>query len=250
MISKARLKFIKSLQVKKYRKQEQCFVVEGAKGVQELLGSDMRTILVAATSNFLKDNERKVLRSGAEVLEVKPADLEQAGSYQTNDSALAVAQMRPNQQPDIRPDEFALVLDDIRDPGNLGTIIRTADWYGIRHIIASEETADLYNPKVISATMGSFIRVSVFYTDLAQYLASSSLTTYGAFLDGGNVHSMSFDGGGLIVIGNESAGISPAVTSLIRKRITIPRQGGAESLNASIATAVILDNIARSKTIK
>jgi TrmH family RNA methyltransferase len=243
MISKARLKSIKSLQVKKYRKQEQCFIVEGAKGVRELLGSDLKAVLIAATDDFLEQNERLLRGSGAEIFNVKQSDLEQLGSFLTNDSALAVARMRPNKLPSLRTDEFALVLDDIRDPGNLGAIIRTADWYGIRHIIASEETADLYNPKTISATMGSFTRVNVFYTPLPGFIRSSALMSYGAFLDGEDIHHIDFGRGGLIVIGNESTGISPEVESLVRKRITIPRRGGAESLNASIATAVILDNV-------
>jgi len=220
-------------------------VVEGAKGVQELLGSGLKTVLLLATDEFLNEHERLVTRSKAEVFVSKPSELEQFGSFQTNDSALAVARMQPNQSPTLKDGEFALVLDDIRDPGNLGAIIRTADWYGIRHIIASSETADVYNPKTISATMGSFTRVNVFYTDLLEYLSKSQIMTYGAFLDGENVHSMKFSDTGLIVIGNESAGISPALEKLIRKRITIPRIGGAESLNASIATAVILDNVMR-----
>lgn len=219
--------------------------MEGAKGVRELLGSDLKAVLVAATDDFLKQNERLVAGSGAEVLSVKPSDLERLGSFQSNDSVLAVARIRPNQPPALRSGEFALVLDDIRDPGNLGTIIRTADWYGIRHIIASEETADLYNPKTINATMGSYTRVNVFYTDLASFIRESGQMVYGAFLDGENIHDMRFDGGGLIVIGNESTGISAPVVSLVRRRITIPRRGGAESLNASIAAAVILDNVMR-----
>ncbi|MFM7487408.1 MAG: RNA methyltransferase, partial [Cytophagales bacterium] len=142
-------------------------------------------------------------------------------------------------------DEFALVLDDIRDPGNLGTIIRTADWYGIKKIIASEETADFYNPKVIHATMGSFCRVQIFYTSLLQYLSDASQPVYGAFLDGDNVHDIDFSKSGLLVIGNEAQGISKVVENKVTQRITIPKRGGAESLNASVATAILLDNVFR-----
>jgi TrmH family RNA methyltransferase len=244
MISKARLKYIKSLQVKKYRKQEQCFVVEGAKGVRELLTSDFETILIAGTEDFLQQIQPLLRHSAAEVFTVKPSELEQLGVFQSNETGLAVARMRTGMKPVLAADEFGLVLDDIRDPGNLGTIIRTADWYGLRHVIASEETADLYNPKVISATMGSFTRVNVYYTRLADYLGSvKGLNIYGAFLDGEDIHSMSFGKGGLVVIGNESTGISEAVGRLVNRRITIPRIGNAESLNASVATGVILDHV-------
>jgi TrmH family RNA methyltransferase len=249
MISKARLKYIKSLQVKKYRKQEQCFVVEGAKGVRELLGSDFETVLIVGTEQFLDQAQPLMGRSKAEILTAKPSDLEQIGAFQSNDSGLAVARMRDNVKPVLAAEEFALVLDDIRDPGNLGTIIRTADWYGLRHIIASEETADLYNSKVINATMGSFTRVNVYYINLIEYLRSvKGFDTYGAFLNGEDVHTMSFGKGGLIVIGNESAGISDAVGAMIKKRITIPRIGSAESLNASVAAGVILDNVTRTRS--
>jgi TrmH family RNA methyltransferase len=137
------------------------------------------------------------------------------------------------------------VLDDIRDPGNLGTIMRVADWYGINKIVASEETADVYNSKVIQSSMGSFTRVNIFYTDLGRYLSESTTPVFGAFLDGENVHEINFGKGGLIIIGNEAKGISEAVEKFVTKRITIPRFGQAESLNAAIATAVICDNVRR-----
>jgi TrmH family RNA methyltransferase len=247
MISKARLKYIKSLQVKKYRKQEQCFVVEGAKGVQELLNSAFTTLMVAGTEDFIQKHEEAIIRSRAEVIVSSPDELAQMGSFQSNDSALALARMQDDRRPAIASGEFALVLDDIRDPGNLGSIIRTADWYGLRHIIASSETADLYNPKVINATMGSFTRVNVYYAELPEFVSASDLPAYGAFLDGDDVHSVNFGKGGLIIIGNESGGISQPLESLIKHRVTIPRFGGAESLNASVAAAVILDNVMRGR---
>lgn len=223
-------------------------MVEGAKGVQELLGSSFEAVLVVATEDFLSAHSTAIARSKAETVVAKPAELAQMGSFQSNDAALAIARMRDNREPVLKPGEFALVLDDIRDPGNLGTMIRTADWYGLKHVIASEETADLYNPKVISATMGSFTRIGVYYTDLIQYVGKSAITSFGAFLDGEDVHQADFEGGGLIVIGNESSGISPSLARLIKRRITIPRIGEAESLNASVAAAVVLDNIMRAKS--
>ena len=243
MISKAKAKFIKSLQVKKYRKQEQSFVVEGKKGVEELLKSDFVVTTLCATREFIESHEF----GNIEIIEATSDDLSNIGSAETNDTALAIAKTKQNIRPEIKTGEYALVLDDIRDPGNLGTIIRTADWYGVRHIIASDETADLYNPKVIRSTMGSFCRVSVFYCDLNEFMPDWKGETYGAFLGGTNIHDMAFGNGGLVVIGNESNGISEEVSKYIKQKITIPKFGGAESLNASIATAVILDNVKRSR---
>jgi RNA methyltransferase, TrmH family len=242
MLSKSTIKFIKSLQVKKYRKEEQCFVVEGAKSVLELLSSDFEVITVYGTPSFLDSLQ---LSSPIDTQEVSVKELEAAGEFQSNSAALAIARMKPNIAFSVQPDEFALVLDDIRDPGNLGTIIRTADWYGVSKVIVSEETADFYNSKVITSTMGSFTRVSIFYTDLFLYLSELSAPIYGAFLEGEDVHKKKFSKGGYLVIGNESHGISKNLEKLITQKVTIPRFGNAESLNAAIATAVILDNIRR-----
>lgn len=246
MLSKARIKFIKSLQLKKYRKQEQCFVVEGRKSVEELLQSDFKTELVLFTDAFRKQAGNALKNFKGEAIEVKANELSMVGEYSTNDSALAVVRMKPNKEPLLKQDEFVLMLDDLRDPGNFGTIIRTADWYGIKNIIVSAETADVYNGKVIQSSMGSFLRVDVFYTNLGSYLSKSALPVFGAFLDGENVHTLNFGSGGIIVIGNEANGISKEVEGFITRRITIPRFGQAESLNAGIATAVICDNLRRS----
>jgi len=242
MLSKAAIKFIKSLQVKKYRKQEQCFLIEGAKSVEELLASDFEVVKLFGTADFL--SHLKTPPKG-EVQEVSEGSLQGLGEFQTNRSALAIARMKPNTPIRISGDEYGLVLDDIRDPGNFGTIIRTADWYGITKIIVSPETADFYNPKVISATMGSFTRVNIFYTDLDPYLSDATVPVYGAFLDGMDVHKVNFATSGLIVIGSESHGISADLQHRISQKITIPRFGKAESLNAGIATAVICDNLRR-----
>ena len=230
------------MQVKKYRKQEQCFLIEGGKSVEELLASDFEVVKVLATTDFLPS-----LKTPAkfEVLEVTEKDLEGLGEFQTNRTALAVARIKPNSPISVSSGEYGLVLDDIRDPGNLGTIIRTADWYGIEKVIVSPETADFYNPKVISATMGSFTRVKIYSTDLVDFLSTSELPVYGAFLEGAHVHGVKFAPEGLIVVGSEAHGISSALEPLITQKITIPRFGRAESLNAAIATAVICDNLRR-----
>ena len=244
MISKATGKFIKSLQVKKYRKEEQSFIVEGAKSVAELLRSDFEVKWLAATDDFLQLHANVLSNRHIEWTEASAKELGQLGTFQTNDGALAIASMKPNQPLTVQ-NEYALILDDIRDPGNLGTIIRTADWYGIDKIIASEETADFYNPKVISATMGSFCRVQLYYANLVEYLNATHLPVYGTFLNGKNIYTVDFEKAGLIAMGNEANGISTEVGQLVTVPITIPKRGGAESLNASIATAIVLDNVFR-----
>lgn len=247
MLSKARIKYIKSLQLKKYRKQEQCFVVEGEKSVLELLRSDFEVLQLVATADFLTRNEKSVQAFTGEIVEVTLHALASASEYGTNDAALAITRMKVNRKPVIKPDTFVIMLDDLRDPGNLGTIIRIADWYGIDTIIASEETAEVYNSKVIQSSMGSFTRVNIFYTNLSEFLSTNSQPVLGAFLDGSNVHTIDFGKGCIVVIGNEARGISQAVESFVTQRITIPKYGHAESLNAAIATAVICDNISRGK---
>ncbi len=247
MISKAKVKYIKSLQVKKYRIEEQSFVVEGAKSVAELLKSDFVTTWVAASEDFIRHHEKELWLTKAEVVVASFNELSALGSFQSNDAALAVAQIKPNRTLTVENDEIAIVLDDIRDPGNLGTIIRTADWYGVKNIIASEETVDFYNSKVLSASMGSFCRMSIQYTSLVDYLADARKPVFGTFLGGKDVHQVSFSSGGLIVIGNESNGISSEVEKMVSQKITVPRFGKAESLNAAIATAIVLDVARQSK---
>lgn len=232
------------MQVKKYRLAEQCFVVQGAKAVREVLASDFTVELLVGTPSFFQ--EQRSAGRASEVVEASEKELTAISSVETNSAALAVVRMKTASLPRMPADNYTLVLDDIRDPGNLGTIIRTADWYGIPLILASEETTDLYNPKVISATMGSFLRVAVHYGNLEEWLSSVDAPVYGAFLDGADIHSINFGRTGFIVIGNESNGISPGVSKCVSQRITIPRLGKAESLNASVATAVVLDNLRRS----
>lgn len=231
------------MQVKKYRLAEQCFLVQGAKAVLETLASNYRVTTLIGTEAFLQTLSTK--DHAMEVVEASEDELTRLGSVEVNTAALAVVAMGDQRKAVLEDGKFTLVLDEIRDPGNLGAIIRTADWYGVHTIVASMGTTDMYSPKVINATMGSFLRVRVHYEPLEEWLRPISLPVYGAFLDGKNIHEMNFGDGGLVVIGNESRGISPAVEQFVKHRVTIPRFGGAESLNASVAAAVILDNIRR-----
>jgi RNA methyltransferase, TrmH family len=243
MLTKSTIKFIKSLQEKKYRKQEQCFVVEGGKSVLEVLSSDYEVILMVATADFLQKLQRSQLTF--EVIAVKKEALVSLGNFQTNDAALAVVRMKETTNAQIPPNQHSIVLDSITDPGNLGTIIRTADWYGINSIFASVDTVDFYSPKVITSSKGSFTRVKFTPCNLSEILYSTLLPVYGTFLEGSNVHTLSFGNAGVIVIGNEARGISGDLEKYVTNRITIPRYGKAESLNAAVATAIILDNIKR-----
>lgn len=152
--------------------------------------------------------------------------------------------MKKNFLPDNFNNNFVLILDDINDPGNLGTIIRIADWYGIKNIIASKNTVDFYNPKTIMATMGSFARVNVFYEDLIEFFEKNqNIPTYGAFLNGENLRNIGKIKPGFIVIGSEAHGINQNLEKFIDKKITIPRFGSAESLNAGVATGIILERL-------
>lgn len=250
MLSKNQIKYIQSLHQKKYRQQHGTFLVEGAKSVQEVLQSDFQIELVVATDTFYKENSRLTDRQRTPVEIASVADLERIGTLGSNNAAIAVVRTKENRPLVPGPGEIALILDDVRDPGNLGTILRIADWYGVRTILCSETTADVYNPKVISASKGSFTRVCWWYGNITDFLSERAGRApgpvYGAFLDGVNAHSLSFAPAGYLVMGNESNGISPAVEQYVTERVTIPRYGDAESLNVGIATAVLLDNWRRS----
>ena len=245
MVTKSVIKFIKSLKIKKYRDLELMFLVEGSKSVLEVIRSDFDVQLVLASEGFLDLNSPKLQAANCELHSATLTEIESAGSLKTNDSAIAVCRMKPNEKKDVGTGEFGLVLDGVSDPGNLGTLLRIADWYGIKKVICSETTADFYNPKVIQASMGSFTRVVPFYTSLIHYLEPTDCTIYGTFIQGDSVHQVEFEKRGLILLGSESHGISPDLEGLVNRRIAIPGYGRAESLNVAIAAAVICDNLRR-----
>ena len=246
MIPKNTSKFILSLHQKKYRQRNRAFLVEGAKSVAELLQSDFITQLLLATPLFL-DAHANLIPKGLELLETTETELQRLGTFESNNAALAIAQMRPAYPPEPDKNSLSLALDDVRDPGNLGTIVRIADWYGIKNLICSSSSADFYNPKAISASMGSFCRVHPFYTDLQQYLSNArqEMPVYAAALEGRNVYSKTLQPSGILVMGNEANGISAEIMALATEKLTIPRFGHAESLNVAIATAILCDNFYR-----
>ncbi|PWJ59215.1 TrmH family RNA methyltransferase [Dyadobacter jejuensis] len=252
MLSKNRIKYINALKNKKFRQAYGAFIVEGAKSVIELIQSDFTIEFILATDEF-RQKYTTILSEHTPPLEtVGPKDLEGIGSFQTNDSCLAVAKVKNNDLLLKSPGEYILALDDIRDPGNLGAIIRVADWYGIHKIICSKDTTDWYNPKVVAASKGSFTRVLPYYTDLYQYFGEYGSGEFigGAFLGGSSLYEFEFPkAGGFVVMGNESNGIGEMVSKHITHQITIPRMGGAESLNVGIATAIIIDNLRRGQRL-
>lgn len=241
MISKNQLKLLRALGQKKQRKAQGLFLVQGEKNVLELAGSGLSVKQVFATAEFLADNHQ-ALRD-FDCIEASLEDLTKASTLVSNNAAIAVVEIPCVELPEA--EGLIIALDGVSDPGNLGTIIRVADWYGIEHIVASMDCADPYNPKTISATMGSFGRVKVSQTDLPEYLAQAGLPVYGAFLEGESIHNTSFSKQGILLMGSESHGIRPLAAQQVTDKITIPAFGGAESLNVAMATGIIVDNIRR-----
>ncbi len=250
MISKNNLKYIKSLQLKKIRLSENRFLVEGAKSILELLASDFNIHQVLCTNTF-SIQHGSLLRNKNIAPEIcSDQDLAAIGSFASNNTAVAVVEMKPNVPLIPSKNEYVLLLDNINDPGNLGTIIRIADWYGIEKIIVSENTAEHYNPKVIAASMGSFTRVHIFYTSLQNYLKEHKTYLYAARLEGNSIHKTSFSTqGGMILMGNESHGIDESLFPFVNEFVFIPRFGHAESLNVGVATAIFCDCM-RNKSVE
>lgn len=244
MISKQQQKYIQSLHNKKYRTEYGEFLTEGEKGLEELLASDFEIVRLFCTEDFAAPRDLTSYPLLRDTVIAPASAIAAVSTFKSNTSGVAIVkQKRP--LPPQNFEKVTLILDQIHDPGNLGTIIRLADWYGIRHVICSPETVEFYNPKVISSTMGSFTRVNVFYAPLPGFIRDFGLPVYGADLEGANVHHHHFEEKIGLVIGSESHGISPEVSSLLTARVNIPRIGRAESLNAAMATGIILDNIFR-----
>ena len=245
MISLSQIKSYKSLQIKKYRQQAQKFLVEGSKSVLELLNSDYNIEIILTTRQFLSKYGDFLKNSAVNIEEVSEKVISRISQLKTNESVLAVVNMPSHTDPPYTLKENILALDSISDPGNLGTILRIADWYGINTILASEETVDLYNPKVIQASMGSFVRVKVFYGDLKTYFKVFDRPVIGTYMDGKDIHSFQLNDPAIVLFGSESHGVSPDLESLVDHKLTIPRIGQAESLNVAISCAIILDNLLR-----
>ena len=265
MISKNKIKYIRSLELKKNRNKEGKFVAEGFKVVDDLLALQPADLIVATQEGL----HGKHLADQTEVIEVTEEELKKVSFLQHPQQVLAVfrqdtgcnKQDSNNSQEEaeeknfgfskINTQELSLALDGVQDPGNLGTIIRIADWFGITHIYCSQDTADVYNPKVVQATMGSIARVKVEYGNLLALVESlpADVPVYGTLLDGDNIYQQQLENRGLIVMGNEGKGISPALAKKVNRRLLIPNfpegRATADSLNVAIATAITCSEFRR-----
>ena len=244
MLSKSHAKYIQSLHHKKFRDIESCFIAEGGKVVLELLLSkkfNCREIF--GMQEWLNSNEALIRKYYTGPLEVvQDYELEKISALTTPHQVLAVFEKAAGKLV-LPAGKISLVLDNIQDPGNLGTIIRIADWFGIKDIICSAHTADMYNPKVVQSTMGSMGRVNILYTELVEWIQQQrQVKLYAAALDGRNVKQIEIKEG-LVLIGNEAKGISEELLQLAHVKITIPKLGEAESLNAAVATGIILSHV-------
>ncbi|TDG36974.1 RNA methyltransferase [Pedobacter changchengzhani] len=246
MLSKSQISFIKSLHQKKYRKENRLFIVEGIKSIQEFTQSNFKfhSIYYVGQQNLLPK-----LPANINLFEINNAELSKISTLQNPQDFLAVVYLPETKKIDPKDlaNDFTLVLDGVQDPGNLGTIIRTADWFGFKRIICANDTAEAYNPKTVQATMGSLARVELFYEDLPSLLKNITIPIFGALLHGKSIYKTAWQKEGLIVLGNEGKGISAQVIKLINQAVTIPQVGKAESLNVAISAAIFCSEIARSK---
>lgn len=239
MISKNELKYIQSFAHKKHWAQESVFIVEGPKLVEELLQSDWEIERMYGLAQWQGQINKPIPNFQV----VSEQELERMSLLQQANQVIALVKKKQYVQPIQYKDHFTVILDGIQDPGNLGTIIRTVDWFGGTQIVVTKEVASMYNPKVIQSTMGSFLRVRVeVVEDLPDLLTKLELPIYGALLEGNSIFQTKFKREGLLIIGNESKGISASILPLINHAISIPQFGHAESLNAAVATGIILSH--------
>ncbi len=237
-LSKAKQKWIRSLQLKKNRDQALLFVVEGEKSVLEGLSAFASHLeLVVSLDSFALQIPSQF---HSKTFTVTTKELEQISELKTPNKCIAVFN-----RPDVPllNNQFTIVLDGIQDPGNMGTILRLADWFGVKQLVCSRDTVDCYNSKVIQSSMGAIYRIPVHYTDLASYLKEASQKKYGAMLNGVNYKGIAYPKDAILIMGNEGKGVRPEIESLIDFPVTIPRFGEAESLNVATATAILLAEI-------
>jgi len=242
MLSKNQIKFITSLHQKKYRDEHKLFIAEGLKTVMELIDSSL-LLHELFTTEPLNCNAKQTI--------ISENELKKISTLKTPNKVLAVFRI-PESKP-IESNGLILALDDVRDPGNLGTIIRLCDWFGIKDLLCSKTSADCFNPKVIQSTMGSIVRVNISYVDLIGFLGKTKLPKFGTFMDGQNVYNIKLPIAGILIMGNEANGISKEIENLVDSRIAIPRFGNlqqTESLNVATATAIFLSEFKRNSTEK
>ncbi|MES2448376.1 MAG: RNA methyltransferase [Bacteroidota bacterium] len=247
MLSKSQISYIKSLHLKKFRKESGIFITEGIKSITEFINSSYQIHSIYYTAAHVSSLPKNT--ANIKLFEVNNAELEKISTLQNPQGILALIHI-PTQQnivPKSLQNKFSLVLDNIQDPGNLGTIIRTADWFDIKNIICSEDTVEAYNPKTVQSTMGSLARTNIYYTNLKDFLRQTTLPIFGALLNGENIYKTIWPKEGLILLGNEGHGISDELMKEITTPVTIPNFGNAESLNVAVSAAIFCSEIKRNE---
>ncbi len=240
-LSKNQTKLINSLRQKKYRQETGLFIAEGIKVVNELLTSNLELEKI-----FLTETGAVEVSNTSKIVEISEAELKKVSTFKTPNKVLGI--FRIPKTISIEETGLIVALDTINDPGNLGTIIRLCDWFGIEQLVCSKDTVDCYNQKVIQSTMGSITRVKILYTDLDSFIQNSELPSFTADMDGDNVYKTDLPKEGILVMGNEANGISDEINKVIQQRLTIPRFGKTqetESLNVATATAILLSEFKR-----
>jgi len=245
MLSKSQISFVNALHQKKHRKEHALFIAEGSKSIVEFTQSSYIVDTIFHTPEAVP--KLCNLSQKIKLQEITNSELKKISTLTTPNDALALIQIpeRTDTITESFKGKFVLVLDGIQDPGNLGTIIRTADWFGFSEIICSEDTVEAYNPKVVQASMGSLSRMNVYYENLAEFFFEPNMDIFGALLDGKSLYDVQFGHEGYIILGNEGNGISSKMQPLINTAVTIPRFGGAESLNVAISAAIICSELKR-----
>jgi TrmH family RNA methyltransferase len=248
MITKARIKLIKSLEQRKQRNLQHLFIAEGPKLVGELLAT-MQPYYIAALPEWWNGN-RNLVKPTCECDTITPEELQKASLLRTPQQVIALFPIPEHKfNPDIAQHELCLALDGVQDPGNMGTILRIADWFGIHHVVCSKETADVYNPKAVQATMGALARVKVHYTNLTELLSLCNAPIYGTLLDGDNIYEQELGKNGFIVMGNEGNGLTQEIRNLVTQKLLIPNYPigtqTTESLNVAIATSIVCSEFRR-----
>jgi len=247
MLSKSQISFVKSLHQKKYRRENGLFLVEGIKSIKEFIQSSYQIHTIFYTTE--QRDGLPQLPANISLFEVNNAELAKISTLQAPQGILALVYIPENKSinPEVLANQFTLVLDGVQDPGNMGTIIRTADWFGFKHIVCSEDTVEAYNPKTVQATMGSLARINISYVKLTDFIAKSKLPVFGALLEGKSIYKTNWGKEGLVILGNEGKGITEEVISKVNQPVTIPNFGEAESLNVAVSAAIFCSEIKRPK---
>lgn len=239
MLSKTQSKYIRSLALQKFRKEHQSFIAEGEKIVAEWLSSAHKIEMIVALEEWINTNQALIKKHPeALVISVTEGELQQISTLQTANKALIVAKELPLPSLD-NINDWCIALDGIRDPGNMGTILRIADWYGIQHVVCSPDCVDVFSPKVVQAAMGAHLRVSIYESDIETFIDKNPLPAIAATLGGTNVYDMPQLDKGIIIIGNEAKGVQTSIIEKTKYNTTIPRIGGAESLNAGVSAGIL-----------